>query len=200
MAGYVGSDAQIALMQTADDHFEWTRTTRGACHVGRMLGCDNVDSIGWPTILGALKRDGGFGFRLLSKDAASAAAAELQRHGYRLDLWDVFVADRAAAMGRVKTIIETGLPPGMSWLVLGKDPEGVAIKSVQTFMLANGVVPFSGSMLLGQLAPAQTLAIVDSNGGVAACACTYLPHNDSSEHEPPRVLRRLNSLRGLSHE
>jgi len=110
------------------------------------------------------------------------AAAELQRHGYRLDLWDVFVADRAAATSKVDAILKDGLPPGMSWLDLGADPEGTATKNVQAFMLANGVVPFSGSMLLGRCGPARTLAIADVDGSVAASACTYLPHNATSMH------------------
>ncbi len=182
MSGYVGSDAQITLMRRSDDHVDWTRATRGACNVGRMLGCDDIEGIGWPTILDAITRDGSFGFRLLSLDAAAVAVTELQRHGYRLDLWDVFVADRAAATGLVDTILNAGLPPGMSWLDLGTDPEGSAIKSVQSFMLDNGVVPFSGSMLLGRCGPARTLAIADVDGSVVASACTYLPHNATSVH------------------
>jgi RimJ/RimL family protein N-acetyltransferase len=70
----------------------------------------------------------------------------------------------------------------MSWLELGTDPEGAATNRVQSFMLANGVVPFSGSMLLGRCGPARTLAIVDVDGNVVASACTYLPHNDTSVH------------------
>lgn len=182
MSGYAGSEAQIALMRRSDEHAGWTRAIRGACNVGRMLGCDDIEAIGWPTILDALQRDGSFGFRLLSVDAAEAAAVELQRHGYRLDLWDVFVADRAAAASKVEAILEPGLPPGLSWLDLGADPEGAAMKKLQAFMLANGVVPFSGSMLLGRYGPARTLAITDADGSVAASACTYLPHNSSSVH------------------
>lgn len=182
MSGYAGSEAQIELMRRSDDHAEWTRTTRGACNVGRMLGCDDIEQIGWPTILDALQRGGSFGFRLLSLDAATAAAAELQRHGYRLDMWDVFVAGRSEAASQVDAIFDSGLPPGMSWLDIGADPDGAAMRSVQAFMLANGVVPFSGSMLLGRYGPARTLAIADADGTVVASACTYLPHNATSVH------------------
>src|SRR5690349_15393091 len=119
MAGYVGSDAQVRLMRQSDDNIDWARSTPGACNVGRMLGCDDIDALGWSTILDILKRDGMFVFRLLQIDDANGVAAELKKHGYRLDLWDVFSADRASAIFRANAIMDDGLPEGLSQFDVG---------------------------------------------------------------------------------
>lgn len=182
MAGYVGTDIQIRRARLSDDHNEWTRTTRGACNNGRMLACDDVEAIGWDTILKIMARDGAFGFRLMPAGKADHVTAELQRHGYRFDRWDTFTADRAAAQERSGAIVAGGLPDDLSRLDLGNDPEAAIVRRVQEFMLANGVVPFSGSMLTGRLGPATTVAIADAGGEIVACAHTYLPHNAMSPH------------------
>ena len=49
-------------------------------------------------------------------------------------------------------------------------------------MGAAGVVPFSGSLLVGALGPATTVAVGDRNGTVVAAAHGYLPHNAYSAY------------------
>ena len=41
---------------------------------------------------------------------------------------------------------------------------------------------FSGSMLVGDVAPATTVAIGDRDGNVVAAAHGYLPHNTYSDY------------------
>lgn len=182
MAGYVGTELQISRARQSDAHSEWTRTTRGACNNGRMLACDDVDAIGWPTILDVMARDGAFGFRLMPVATGRHVADEMIRHGYRLDLWDTFIASRATAMERARAILAAGLPAGLSRLDLGRDPEAAPVRQVQEFMLTNGIVPFSGSMLVGALVPGRAVAIADEQGEIAATAFTYMPHNAMSPH------------------
>jgi len=57
------------------------------------------------------------------------------------------------------------------------EPESAYTVQIQTLMAAAGVVPFSGSLLIGALGPATTVAIGDDNGTVVATAHGYLPHN-----------------------
>lgn len=48
-------------------------------------------------------------------------------------------------------------------------------------MAANGVMPLSGSMLVGEFGPAVTIAFADAAGEIVAAAHTYFAHN---EHSP----------------
>ena len=49
-------------------------------------------------------------------------------------------------------------------------------------MGAAGVVPFSGSLLVGALGPATTVVVGDRNGTIVAAAHGYLPHNAHSAY------------------
>lgn len=182
MAGYAGTDLQQQRQRSADDNHAWTMATPGACNVGRMLGCDDVAAIGWHTVLNILERDGIVGFRLIDAAEMASLATKLGEAGYRVDTWDVFIAERPEAAPRTAAILAQGLPDGLQRLDLGDDPTGAPVRQLQDFMLANGVVPFSGSMLLGQLGPAATIAIADGSGTIVAAAHSYMPHNAHSRH------------------
>jgi hypothetical protein len=47
-------------------------------------------------------------------------------------------------------------------------------------MGAAGIVPFSGSLLVGAVGPATTVAVGDPEGNVVAVAHGYMPHNAHS--------------------
>jgi hypothetical protein len=180
MAGYVGSELQIKRARQSDDHFHKTLTTHAACNNGHMLACDDVSAIGWDRIWDAMATDGAFGFRLLSNADGEIVASQMRARGYRFDVWDTFTAERSAALPRVREIVAKNLPEGLSRVELGNDPEAEIVRRIQEFMLANDVVPFSGSMLVGALAPARTIAIADDADNIVATAHTYMPHNATS--------------------
>jgi len=180
MAGYCGSDLQARLQQAADENHAWTASTPGACDAGRMLGCDDVERLGWDRLLGLLRRDGAVAFRLIPAAAVAGLRERLALDGYRLDTWEVFAAPAAAGQAAVGPLLARGLPGDLEQASLGQDPEGPAVRSLQAFMLENGIVPFSGSQLIGARSPAATVALADAAGRWVAAAHCYLPHNADS--------------------
>lgn len=182
MPGYFGSDVQARLQQLADESADWARATPGACLSGRMFGCDDVDKLGWPVALAFLARDGILGLRLMPAEVAPLMTAKLAEHRYRLDMWNVFTATKAAALERVEPLLAQGLSDGLSRVDLGDNPEGPTVRAAQAFMLDAGVVPFSGSMLLGKITPAVTVVLADTEGAIVATAHAYVPHNRHSPY------------------
>lgn len=146
------------------------------------MGCDDPDVLGWERIEAILERDGVCGFRLITTDQTERLRAQLQKRGFRLDTWNVFLADSETALTACLPIVETGLPPDLAELDAPLTPEGEATGRIQAMMAAAGIVPFSGSMLSGDIGPAVTVALADASGGIAASAHAYLPHNVASRH------------------
>lgn len=108
--------------------------------------------------------------------------SRLAKRKFRFDSWDVFLADRASALAASETIISRGLPDGLTDLNGPSDPEGEYTVRIQALMSAAGLVPFSGSLLVGALGPATTVIVGDGNGAIAAAAHGYLPHNTHSPY------------------
>lgn len=182
MAGYFGTESQMRLQARAEACAAEIATTPGLCQAGRTMGCDDPDALGWDRIDDYLQRDGICGFRLITLDQADRLRARLAAGGFRFDTWDVFLADREAALAACLPILEGGLPEGLSELDGPLTPEGETTRRIQTMMADAGVVPFSGSLLSGRAGPACTVALVDASGAIAASAHAYLPHNGASRH------------------
>lgn len=180
MAGYFGTPSQQALQAAAEASVAFVRATPGACQVGRMVGCDDPDRFGWDRIDSILERDGVCGFRLIAPGKADELRHYLGRRGFRLDTWEVFVADRDSALACCERIVAGGLPQGLRELPAPTEAEGDDTARTQARMAEAGVVPFSGSFLAGRLGPAVTVILGDTDGQVAAAAHGYLPHNDAS--------------------
>ena len=164
MSGYFGTEYQQKLQALAEASVEFINSTPGACQTGRMMGCDDPDRFGWDRIVSFLNRDGLFGFRMIC----------------RFDTWDVFVSDRATAQPLCEMIVAGGLADGLTELADPTAAEGLQTRSIQTLMGAAGVVPFSGSFLVGECGPRVTVAISDVHEKVVAAAHGYLPHNSFS--------------------
>jgi hypothetical protein len=146
------------------------------------MGCDDPKRFGWERIDEFLERDGVCGFRLISGSEAREIRSSLEERDFRFDTWDVFLADRRTAEAASAAILSRGLPDGLVELESPTDPEGEYTARIQALMGAAGVVPFSGSMLTGAVAPAATLVIGDRQGNVVAAAHAYLPHNTYSAY------------------
>jgi hypothetical protein len=146
------------------------------------MGCDDPDQFGWAGIKEFLDRDGICGFRLLSTGKADEVRTRLTGQTYRFDTWDVFLADRAAAMTASEAILARGPPNGLVELQRLNDPESSYVGQVQALMGAAGILPFFGSLLAGILGSATTVAISDQDGNVVAAAHGYLPHNAYSPY------------------
>ena len=182
MSGYFGTEEQRRLQMQAEANVAFINATPGACQTGRTMGCDDPDRFGWKRISEILERDGICGFRLLSTDQAGEVRTRLTGQDYRFDAWDVFIADRVAALAASEAIINRGLPDGLTELERPTNPDSSYVANIQALMGAAGIVPFSGSMLTGTLAPATTIAVGDRQGNVVAVAHGYLPHNSSSPY------------------
>ncbi|BBK40838.1 hypothetical protein STVA_08580 [Allostella vacuolata] len=182
MSGYFGTETQKRLQARADASVNFINATAGACQTGRTMGCDDPDRLGWERIKEFLDRDGVCGFRLIPKGKVDELRSRLTMWNCRFDSWDVFLADRASALAASEEILAHGLPDGLTELDRPTDPEGARTVEVQALMSAAGVVPFSGSLLVGAFGPATTVAIGDDNGTVVATAHGYLPHNAHSAY------------------
>ncbi|WP_037547683.1 GNAT family N-acetyltransferase [Stappia stellulata] len=182
MAGYFGSDSQKRLQALAEAGADEIAATAGLCQAGRTMGCDDPDALGPERIGACLERDGICGFRLITPDQAARLRAWLETRGFRLDTWNVYLADRETTLAACLPILDGGLPDGLCELDAPLSPEGDATRRIQAMMSAAGVVPFSGSMLSGDVGPAITVALADGAGTIAASAHAYLPHNAASRH------------------
>jgi hypothetical protein len=181
MAGYFGTETQQRLQAQAEASVDFIKATPGACQAGRTMGCDDPVQLGWERIEEFLRRDGVCGFRLIPAVVADKLRSHLLGQNFRFDTWDVFLADRRGALAASEAIVARGLPDGLADLEAPTEPEGEYAARIQSLMGAAGIVPFSGSLLVGALGPATTVAVGDKNGIVAA-AHAYLPHNAYSPY------------------
>lgn len=182
MSGYFGTDAQQRLQAQAETNAGFINATPGACQTGRTMGCDDPDRFGWDRIKEFLDRDGICGFRLLSPGEADEIRARLTGKEYRFDTWDVFLSERAAALVASKAILSRGLPDGLVELEQPTEPESAFVRHIQALMGAAGIVPFSGSLLVGAFGASTTVAVSDRDGNVVAVAHGYMPHNTHSPY------------------
>jgi RimJ/RimL family protein N-acetyltransferase len=182
MSGYFGTPNQQRLQARAEASVDFINATPGACQAGRTMGCDDPDRLGWDRIDEFLARDGVCGFRLIPANKVDELKSNLTNRNCRFDSWDVFLADREATLAASEAILARGLPDGLTELDRPTDPEGEYTSRIQTLMAAAGVVPFSGSLLVGDVGPATTIAIGQRDGTVVAAAHGYLPHNAHSEY------------------
>lgn len=181
MAGYFGTDIQRRLQAQAEESADFIAHTAGACQAGRTMGCDDPGQFGWDRIGDIVARDGVCGFRLLDTAEVPDVRSELLARGCRLDTWDVFLAERDAALAASRTFAGQPLPSGLSLWTTPDDPESEQIRSTQAMMASAGLVPFSGSLLTGEIGRSVTIIMGDSDG-VVATAHGYMPHNVFSRY------------------
>lgn len=182
MPGYYGNETQQRLQAQAEASADTVQRTPGACQTGRTMGCDDPDRLGWDQIDAFLERDGVCGFRLIPAASVDDLRSRLSQRDFRFDSWDVFLADRASALTACDAILSAGLPEGLRSLAPPTQPVDAYTVAIQTLMAASGVVPFSGSLLVGAFGPASTVAAADAGGTIVAAAHGYLPHNAFSPH------------------
>lgn len=182
MSGYFGTQLQQCLQEQAETSVDFIDATAGACQAGRTMGCDDIDRLGWDRIDKFLDRDGVCGFRLIAAEKAEELRSHLAERNVRFDSWDVFVGERADALAASEAIIAKGPPEGLSDLERPTEPDDDYTARIQALMGAAGVVPFSGSLLVGVLGPATTVAVGDGGGTIVAAAHGYLPHNAHSPY------------------
>lgn len=180
MSGYFGTEEQQRLQKFAETSAGFIEATPGACQIGRIMGCDDPDRLGWDEIDRFLERDGVFAFRLIPAENMDAIRSRLAARNFRLDTWDLFVGERASALALSEAIVSKGLPRGLVQLDEPVDPEGEDTRSIQELISRCAIVPFSGSMLVGEAGPSTTVAIGDDRAKTVAVAHGYFPHNRHS--------------------
>lgn len=177
---YFGTDTQVALQRRTEELYDWLYATAGCCHPGRFCGTDDPKLLGWQAIETALRRDKAFGFRLLPAAEGASISGQLHALGYRLDMWNVFLADAVDALPPSRAFVDDALPSDLDEYVLAPGDSNERAAEVQKFMADNSIAPFSTRMLMGDLGPAATPYIRDSAGRLVACAHAYFPHNRHS--------------------
>ncbi|MEJ1157341.1 GNAT family protein [Prosthecomicrobium sp. N25] len=182
MSGYFGTEAQQRLQALAEQRNDIISATPGACQTARFMSCDDLDRFGWDRIEAYLDQDGICGFRLLPADRAEELRSRLAARNFRLDTWNVFLADRDAALAASEPIVARGLPAGLVDLARPTDPEGEYTSRIQGLMASVGVMPFSGSFLVGALVPAITSVVGTEDGEVVATAHGSMGHNAESRY------------------
>jgi hypothetical protein len=182
MSGYFGTEVQQRLQAQAEADAAFINATPGACQNARMMGCDDPDRLGWDRIEDFIARDGFCGFRLIPAGRLDELRARLAERDCRLDLWDVFVADRETGLAASEAILSRPLPDGLRDLDPPADPDGDYVRDIQALVASAGIVPFSGSLLTGAMGPATTIAVGDGQGNVVAAAHGYMPHNAHSPY------------------
>ena len=103
---------------------------------------------------------------------------EPEPHEVRVQL----LADRATALAAAGEALSRPLPDGLRELERPTDPDGEYTARIQALMGSAGVVPFSGSFLVGAMGSATTVVIGDEDGNIVAAAHGYLPHNAHSPY------------------
>lgn len=182
MAGYFGTDTQKRLQARVDEKAEWIASTPGACNSGRVLGCDDIDLLGWPTVKDIMENDGAMGFRLLPRERAGEVGDWMQSRGYRIDFYDPFVGERSEVLNATDRILSEPLPDGLKVGPSPTEPIGPLIEAIQRLMLENGVAPYSGSLLAGAYNPAITVVILDASNSPVSVAFGHKPHNTHSRY------------------
>lgn len=182
MSGYFGTTMQQRLQAQAEASIDFINATPGACQTGRSMGCDDPDRLGWERIEEFLDRDGVCGFRLIPAGKVDELRSRLTKRKFRFDTWDVFLADRAGALAASQAIVSRGLPNGLADMDGPINPEDEYTVRIQALMSAAGLVPFSGSLLVGALGPATTVIVGGGKEAIAAAAHGYLPHNSHSPY------------------
>jgi GNAT superfamily N-acetyltransferase len=182
MAGYFGTDTQKRLQAQAEASAEFIVRTPGACQAGRTMGCDDPRKFGWDRIDEIVARDGVCGFRLIDTSDVEDIRSELFSRGCRFDTWDVFIADRDTALAASRSLAGRQLQDGYSLWPTPKDAESKQVKGLQAMMANAGLVPFSGSMLTGEIGSATTIAIANADANVVSTAHGYMPHNAHSPY------------------
>jgi hypothetical protein len=180
MAGYFGTDQQKALQARAEVSVPEMSTKPGLCQNGRMVGCDDLDALGWPAIYEILDRDGFVGFRLIPAARETEVRDRLSERGFRLDTWNLFIGPKHEILSSCQEIASRPLPPGLSLLPMPDEPDSPYTRSVQALIASTGIMPFSGSLLAGLLGPARTIVIGTEERSIAAAAHGYRPHNAES--------------------
>lgn len=182
MSGYFGTETQRRLQAQAEANADFIQSMPGACQGGRVTGCDDPDRLGWDWIGRVLERDGFFGFRMIPAEKVEQLKSRLARSNFRFDTWDVFLADRGSALPASTAIVRRGLPDGLVDLRMPTEPEGADTVRIQELMGAAGIVPFSGSLLVGAAGAATTVVVGEPAGAIVAAAHGHLPHNDYSPY------------------
>jgi hypothetical protein len=182
MSGYYGTEMQQRLQAQAEASTGFINSTAGACQTGRTMGCDDLGRLGWDRIDEFLERDGICGFRLIPAGRTEELRSRLAERNFRLDTWDVFLGDRASALAFAEAITSKGPPDGLTDLDRPTQPEHEYTARIQALMGTAGVAPFSGSLLVGALGSATTVAVGDGDGTIVAAAHGYLPHNALSPY------------------
>jgi Acetyltransferase (GNAT) family len=177
MVGYFGSEFQQRQQRRAEELLPRAQNTRGFSNGGRNITVDDPLHLGWPALIAELEAHGVLALRMLPAELIEETSRRFGEAGYRVDYYDTFTSNSGETAA---ALVAAGVPHGFQHLpapIRGDDPQ---IARIQAFMHGNGIVPFSGSMLCGELTPSKLFVLADAAGEIAATSYAYRPHNAHS--------------------
>lgn len=176
MPGYFGTDLQKDLQARVENAMPWIEKTPGACNPGRFLGTDDPSQLGWENIVRILERDQIFSFQLVPSTESLNISKKLATRHYRIDYWEVFVAEQSQAQKCISPILNEGLSSEFHVMPTSELRKSDNLLKIQSFLAENDIAPFSTSMLAGEFGPVTTVAICNDAGEFTAFAHGYYPH------------------------
>ena len=180
MHGYFGTPSQQRLQARVADMAGWIDSTPGACNSGRAFGCDDLDALGWNAMNEIVARDGALTFRLIPGDRRTQLSDWAAQNNFRVDFWDVFVAERGTVLAASDIVLSQELPGALRLGPVPREAEGAYIEAIHNLMISNGVAPYAGSFLAGHQQPAETAVVLDQSDAPIAVAFGHKPHNKHS--------------------
>jgi hypothetical protein len=110
MSGYFGTAAQRRLQAQAEASVGFIDATPGACHTGRMMGCDDLVRLGWAQIDAFLERDGACGFRMIPVDRVNELRSDASSAFARSPTKTSHVSNRPCSASSTQRISTSSCP------------------------------------------------------------------------------------------
>jgi Acetyltransferase (GNAT) family len=177
MVGYFGSEFQQRQQRRTEELLPRAQSERGFCNGGRNISIDDPLHLGWPTLIAELEEHGVLAMRMLTPELVEETARRIGEAGYRVDFYDTFTTKSAEVAA---AILAAGVPAALRHVSAPTRGDDPLIERVQAFMHANGIVPFTGSILAGELGPSRLFILAAAAGDIVATSYAYMPHNASS--------------------
>ena len=182
MEQYFGTERQIRLQRKTDGLSKWLLDTPGAALVGRAVGTDDPDRLGWATILEHLKQDGSFGFRLVPTVQVDKHLEILRKENYGFHSWNTFCGDAGDVLAATDKLNTGQVPDGLTLLSRTGLQDQNTIRDIQDFHARNDIPPVSGLLLTGGVVPSTLVVLRDGSGVIVATAFGHVAHNQHSPH------------------
>jgi len=175
-----GGDAQCALQHAVWTHTAEATTRPGLFHGGRLIGIDDLVSLGDGEVSRLYNALGAVIVKFLPAGEASNFLERFAGPDRRFTGWDVFIGAEAAREAAGAYVDGFELPAGWGLSVLAVEAPVTVITEIQTLQKHSGVAPVPGYYQRGQAVPAVVGLLTDEAGAIVATAQAYERHHAES--------------------